>query len=72
MVLQNRPSVQATMRIPPTPTTYVPSPLGGYPPYQILHNDYHIQELRQRNLTSSNEVAVTPLLSSPAESFGVK
>ncbi|KAL9922482.1 ankyrin repeat-rich membrane spanning isoform 5-T8 [Glossina fuscipes fuscipes] len=70
MVLQNRPSVQATMRIPPTPTTYVPSPMGGYPPYQILHNDYHIQELRQRNLTSSNEVAVTPLLSSPAESFG--
>lgn len=72
LVLQNRPSVQsATARLPPTPTTYVPSPLGPYPPYQLLQNEYAIQELRQRNFSSSTEPPMTPLLNSPADSFGV-
>lgn len=71
MVLQNRPSVQPNVRLPPTPTTYVPSPLGPYPPYQLLQNEYAMQELRQRNLSSSTEPPMTPLLSSPVDSFGV-
>ncbi|XP_065370599.1 kinase D-interacting substrate of 220 kDa isoform X3 [Calliphora vicina] len=70
VVLQNRPSVQPSMRLPPTPTTYVPSPLGPYPPYHLLQNEYAMQELRQRNLSSSTEPPMTPLLSSPADSFG--
>lgn len=71
VVLQNRPSVQPAIRLPPTPTTYVPSPLAPYPPYQLLQNEYAMQELRQRNLSSSTEPPMTPLLNSPAESFGV-
>lgn len=71
MVLQNRPSVQSAVRLPPTPTAYVPSPLAPYPPYQLLQNEFAMQELRQRNLSSSTEPPMTPLLSSPADSFGV-
>ncbi|TMW40186.1 hypothetical protein DOY81_014734, partial [Sarcophaga bullata] len=67
VVLQNRPSVQPAVRLPPTPTTYVPSPLAPYPPYQLLHNEFAMQELRT---TSSTEPPMTPLLSSPADSFG--
>ncbi|KAM7344632.1 ankyrin repeat-rich membrane spanning isoform 5-T5 [Cochliomyia hominivorax] len=70
LVLQNRPSVQPSVRLAPTPTTYVPSPMGPYPPYQLLHNDFAMQELRQRNFSSSTEPPMTPLLSSPVDSFG--
>ncbi|XP_073848300.1 ankyrin repeat-rich membrane spanning isoform X7 [Musca autumnalis] len=71
VVLQNRPSVQHPPRMPPTPTTYMPSPMGPYPPYQLLQNDYAaVQELRQRNFSSGSEPPMTPLLNSPVESFG--
>ncbi|XP_075168751.1 ankyrin repeat-rich membrane spanning isoform X3 [Haematobia irritans] len=72
VVLQNRPSVQQhPIRMPPTPTTYMPSPMGPYPPYQLLQNEFSaMQELRQRNLSSSTEPPMTPLLNSPIESFG--
>lgn len=70
-MLQNRPSVQSSIRMPPPPTTYVPSVMAGYTPYQMLQNDYAAQELRQRNLSSSTEPPATPLLNSPIESFGV-
>ncbi|XP_013108255.2 kinase D-interacting substrate of 220 kDa isoform X10 [Stomoxys calcitrans] len=71
VVLQNRPSVQHPVRMPPTPTTYITSPMGPYPPYQLLQNEFSaVQELRQRNLSSSTEPPLTPLLNSPVESFG--
>lgn len=73
VVLQNRPSVQHPPRMPPTPTTYMPSPMGPYPPYQLLQNEYSaVQELRQRNFSSGSEPPMTPLLNSPVESFGVR
>ncbi|XP_020802490.1 kinase D-interacting substrate of 220 kDa isoform X2 [Drosophila serrata] len=70
LVLQTRPSVSNNTRQYPAPTTYVPSP-QAYPPYQMFHNDYPSvnNELRSRNLSTSTE-PVTPLITSPSDSFG--
>ncbi|XP_030381684.1 kinase D-interacting substrate of 220 kDa isoform X3 [Scaptodrosophila lebanonensis] len=70
LVLQTRPSVSHVMRShPPPPTTYVPSP-QAYPSYHMLQNDYVPNELRSRNLSSSTEPPMTPLIMSPSDSFG--
>lgn len=71
LVLQTRPSVSNNTRPYPAPTTYVPSPLA-YPPYQMFHNEFPSvnNELRSRNLSTSTE-PVTPLITSPSDSFGV-
>ncbi|XP_032590955.1 kinase D-interacting substrate of 220 kDa isoform X1 [Drosophila grimshawi] len=66
LVLQTRPSISHNIRSHPAPTTYVPSP-QGYPPYQILQNEFVANELRSRNLTIEPQ---TPLISSPSDSFG--
>ncbi|XP_017033343.1 kinase D-interacting substrate of 220 kDa isoform X6 [Drosophila kikkawai] len=70
LVLQTRPSVSNNTRQYPAPTTYVPSP-QAYPPYQMFHNEYPSvnNELRSRNLSTSTE-PVTPLITSPSDSFG--
>ncbi|XP_053965954.1 kinase D-interacting substrate of 220 kDa B isoform X2 [Anastrepha ludens] len=65
LMLQNKPSVNTAVRIPPPTPTYVPSP-AVYPPYQLFHNDY---EMRHRNPSTISESALTPLIGSPSESF---
>ncbi|XP_039956625.1 kinase D-interacting substrate of 220 kDa isoform X6 [Bactrocera tryoni] len=66
LMLQNKPSINPAVRIPPPTPTYVPSP-AAYPPYQLFHNDY---ELRHRNASINSEPAMTPLIGSPSDSFG--
>ncbi|XP_060660122.1 LOW QUALITY PROTEIN: kinase D-interacting substrate of 220 kDa [Drosophila nasuta] len=66
LVLQTRPSVSHSMRPHPAPTTYVPSP-QMYPPYQMLQNEFAVNELRPRNLSLE---PTTPLIPSPSDSFG--
>lgn len=66
-MLQNKPSINPAVRIPPPTPTYVPSP-AAYPPYQLFHNDY---EMRHRNASINSEPPMTPLIGSPSDSFGV-